>query len=278
MTKQGGGASIPPPPWGRMPELPPFAALEDIEAASWTEAHEHASPSYRERVGFQVQRIGGAISIFAREDIAAYNRVWLPGDARTVSARALFEIIGHAQRLGRRRFIAHCPAWAADPTWMMEHGFELRSTVVKLFRRPSMDVPDGPFRVEELGPWHAADAGRIASAGYELEPWMGEGFTCSIGQPGWKHYGAFDDRTLIATALLRVRGEYAWLGLASTLAEHRGRGAQISLLYRRIRDAAAAGCTWLVAEAMADGPSLRNQQRAGFEVAYERPNYLVDLR
>jgi hypothetical protein len=83
---------------------------------------------------------------------------------------------------------------------------------------------------------------------------------------------------LIATALLRIRGEYAWLGLASTLAEHRGRGAQISLLYRRIRDAAAAGCTWLVAEAMADGPSLRNQQRAGFEVAYERPNYLVDLR
>jgi hypothetical protein len=261
-----------------MPELPSFAALEDAEAESWTEAHEQASPSYKERVGFRIQRVAGALSIFAREDLAAFNRVWLPGEADVVTPRALFEVIEFARSLGRARFLVHCPTWAACSTLMMEHGFAQRPPVEKLFRRACANVPDGPLRVEQVGAEQAELAGRMITEGYDLEPWMHEGYSSTIGRPGWKHYFAFDGGQPVATAAMRVRGEFAWLGFATTFASHRGRGAQLSLLYRRVRDAAEAGCQWVIAEAMPDGPSLRNQLRAGFEIAYERPNYTIDLR
>ena len=51
---------------------------------------------------------------------------------------------------------------------------------------------------------------------------------------------------------------------------------------RRARDAAAQGCRWLTVETAEEkwekpAPSYRNMVRAGFRVAYSRPNYLYRL-
>ena len=66
---------------------------------------------------------------------------------------------------------------------------------------------------------------------------------------------------------------------AATLPSHRGRGAQSAFLARRIADATAAGCTVLSAETgkPAEGvrnPSLENLTRVGFEVLYDRVNWV----
>lgn len=268
--------------------LPPFAALENAESDAWAEILRNVVPAFRDRFGLQLAHVAGAFTVLAPkgEDIASLNRVWLPGVAATVTSQALEEIIAHARALGRSRFVAHCPTWAASPEFMTKHGFRQRPSMTKLARRASMNVPESPIRIEEVGRADAELFGQLAAHGNAsvadthgllLQPWMSDAFNSTVGSPGWKHYFAFFGDTPVATAGLRMHRGFAWNCLASTLSEFRGRGVQLALLNRRIHDAAEAGCEWIVAEAFADSSSLRNQQRAGFEIAYERPNYLADL-
>ena len=76
-----------------------------------------------------------------------------------------------------------------------------------------------------------------------------------------------------------MTGEVGWLGIAGTLPERRGRGAQSALIAARIEAARGAGCTVVVTETGVpvdgdEGPSYRNLRRAGFQPAYVRDNYL----
>ena len=78
--------------------------------------------------------------------------------------------------------------------------------------------------------------------------------------------------------MLYANGDAGWLGVASTRADYRGRGAQSALLAARIERAGELGLRLLVTETGAaeddePGTSYRNILRAGFEPAYVRPNY-----
>lgn len=70
----------------------------------------------------------------------------------------------------------------------------------------------------------------------------------------------------IAAAGMTIHEEVAVLGAASTLRAHRGHGAQVKLLHRRLAVAAAEGCTLAVATARPDSPSAANLARAGFRL------------
>ena len=74
-------------------------------------------------------------------------------------------------------------------------------------------------------------------------------------------------------------GEYAWLGLGTTLASHRRHGAQAALLARCLNEAAVRGARVAVTETgerQPDKPgvSYRNILRAGFQEMYLRQNYM----
>jgi hypothetical protein len=71
----------------------------------------------------------------------------------------------------------------------------------------------------------------------------------------------------------------AWLGFGSTLEDARGRGAQSAMFAERLRDAAVLGCRFAFTETgeeTSDAPnaSYRNMLRAGFRLAYHRPNWV----
>ena len=73
--------------------------------------------------------------------------------------------------------------------------------------------------------------------------------------------------------------EVGYLAGAGTLPAARRRGGQGAIMVRRIREALALGCRWLVTETFLDtpehpNPSLHNMLRTGFQIAYERPNYI----
>ncbi len=79
-------------------------------------------------------------------------------------------------------------------------------------------------------------------------------------------------------ASIRRRG-VAYLGLAGTLPEHRGKGAQNVLLAARIRRAAELGCDLVITETgerREDRPSgsYRNILRAGFREDIVTANWL----
>ena len=60
----------------------------------------------------------------------------------------------------------------------------------------------------------------------------------------------------------------------STLEAHRLRGAQNALIVRRVNDALALGCDLIVSETLYKlKNSLRNFQRKGFEIVYDKEVY-----
>ena len=94
----------------------------------------------------------------------------------------------------------------------------------------------------------------------------------------WHCFLAYDDGRPVGGAMLYAHRDVGWLGVASTSADYRGRGAQSSLLAARIDRARELGLRLLVtetgaAEGAEPGTSYRNILRAGFEPAYVRPNY-----
>ncbi len=72
------------------------------------------------------------------------------------------------------------------------------------------------------------------------------------------------------TGMLVLADGLALFNGDSTLPAHRGRGVQGSLLAERLRHASASGADLAVIEATPGGVSMRNQERAGFRVAYTR--------
>src|SRR5580765_8114455 len=72
-----------------------------------------------------------------------------------------------------------------------------------------------------------------------------------------------------AAAILTLSGDDAYLAMAGTLPEFRGRGCQAALI--RARVAAAAGCEFVVATAAFPSSSHRNLERCGLRTAYTKP-------
>ncbi len=82
-----------------------------------------------------------------------------------------------------------------------------------------------------------------------------------------------------AAAALWARGDAAYLGLAATLPEHRGKGAQRALIAARILRACELGCRTIVTETGEQrdnrpSNSYRNLLRLGFGERYVVPNWV----
>lgn len=65
---------------------------------------------------------------------------------------------------------------------------------------------------------------------------------------------------------LSISRGVGYLGPATTLASHRGRGVQTALIAHRLAQAHARGCEYVVATAAFASPSHHNLERAGFRV------------
>ena len=271
---------------GRLaPEL--TLALERIEGSVWEELFRAAAPGLRKEHGLSTRRAACATLLLAPDlDILAFNRATGLGLEAPADRRAIGWIAEAftAARV-RRYFVPVAPI--AEPSalssWLTSSGLRPYNQWVKLIR----GVEDAPavetrLRIEEAGADHAAEIGRIVSTGFNWPTWVGDWIAATVGRAGWIHYLAYDGNTPIATAAQYHSPPYGWLGWAATLPEHRGLGAQSALLSRRIVDARARGCTILTmetAENRPDRPSVsnRNAIRAGFRIAYHRPNFIYEM-
>ena len=122
--------------------------------------------------------------------------------------------------------------------------------------------------------------GEIVQAGFGLPIESAEWFSALVGRPGWHLYLAYDGQNAIASGAAFMRHGIAWYGIDATLSEFRRRGAQTALINCRIEDGCSAGLIAFTAETGQPSPSHKathasysNYTRAGFEVAFVRPNY-----
>lgn len=84
------------------------------------------------------------------------------------------------------------------------------------------------------------------------------------------HFTGYVGDEPAGTGMLYMADGVAMFNGDSTLPAWRGRGVQTALLAHRLEYARGAGCDLGVIEASPGGISERNQQRAGFAVAYTR--------
>ncbi|WP_240647541.1 GNAT family N-acetyltransferase [Paenibacillus nanensis] len=92
-------------------------------------------------------------------------------------------------------------------------------------------------------------------------------------RPGWRYYIALCDDEPAAVAVMYAEGKAASCTFAATLPKFRGRGLQLALLRRRIRDAYAAGCELVVAQCAYGSSSHANMERAGMRLGYTRATW-----
>ncbi len=262
--------------------------LERCEVAAWGDLYRAAPPTVVDACGLQISPIlGGVLTAASAIDVLALNRVVGIGLDHAVDRRDIQRMVELFRSAGTRRFFVQISP-DADGRETREalaaHGFRLHNRWVKLHRK-SEPPPrtETRLRIECIGRAQAESFARVLTAGFDWPSSAGPWIDATIGRPGWRHYLAYEDDIPVATGAIFVDDAWAWLDMASTLPEHRGKGAQSGLLARRIRDAAALGCTDLVVETAESRPgkpsaSYRNVRRFGFEVAYLRANYLWEER
>jgi hypothetical protein len=259
--------------------------LERIELLAWRDLCAAADRGSRLSCGVQVFEVAGAFaSIASRVDVLAFNRVLGLGFAQPVTAAVVGEIVDRYAAAGAPRFFVQlAPGERIDETAraLEEHGLAYFNSWVKLQRElPCRSVSDvAGIRIEKVGPRHAAVFSNLVVGAFDwpqqVAPWV----AATVGRAGWWHYLAWRGDRPAGTAAMFTDGVAAWFGLAATLTEERRHGVQTALLARRLADAGGAGCRRAVVETakqtrQREAPSYRNVRRAGFAVAYRRPNYL----
>lgn len=132
------------------------------------------------------------------------------------------------------------------------------------------------FTVSEASPEEMDEAARVMAEGFTPERQPASPVLRALGRATAAVEGA---RLLmarvqgrpVATASMRTENGVAAFFGTVTLAPFRGRGIQSALIRERLRLARSAGCDVAKLDARPGTTSQRNAERAGFRVAYTRP-------
>ena len=221
-------------------------------------------------------------------DILAMNRVIGWGWKGKKTQEQVSQIIDFYDSQGCLRFFIQLSPWVQERekviSLLQEKGFRLYNSWSKLWRPISgVHTPVNTFlEVREIGPDLAEEYGRIIVNSFDWEdlrliPFL----AASVGKPGYRHYLLYDGQEAIGAGALHLYQQYASMAFAATLPEFRGKGGQALLIHQRIRDAAKLGANYLVAETAVDIPeapskSFRNLQKLGFDLAYQRENWILE--
>jgi hypothetical protein len=179
------------------------------------------------------------------------------------------------------------PPQAADGEiagWMKHRGLRPGGTGwAKFFRRVESGEEhpaQTDLNVRELSSAESAHFGAVIVGGFGFPASLGPWFSSLVGRRGWRIYLAYAGDVPVGCGALYVDGGWGWMGCDTTLQKYRGRGAQTSLIQRRIADAAEVGIAMVTAETGQPAPgqeqsnrSHLNYLKAGFTKAYVRPNY-----
>ncbi|MCM2315998.1 MAG: hypothetical protein NDJ92_12710 [Thermoanaerobaculia bacterium] len=119
----------------------------------------------------------------------------------------------------------------------------------------------------------AATAARGWSESAEAAEFMRELGTVTMACRCTVPFVAEIDGMSVATGSLNLHDGVALFAGASTVPEHRRRGAQNALLAARLRLAAERGCDLAMMVALPGSGSQKNAERAGFRIAYTRTKW-----
>jgi len=246
-----------------------------IELAAFVDMYAAAPPEATARV----ERVADATLLIAPAlPLGLFNRAIGLATTRAVSDREIDEVADHFESAGSNKYFIHAGP-ASDPSLvplLEAHGFGLGQPPywAKTALRAEPEPLTTDFEARPIGEAEAARFAEIICAAFGMPPFMNQWVQSLASRTGWTAFGAFDDDAMVAGGMRWQGDEGAWLGMAGTLPEARGRGAQGAIL--RARSAGASGLviteTW-VPPPGGHNTSLANMHRAGFVTIAERANY-----
>jgi hypothetical protein len=260
-------------------------ALDEVERRFWRGMLESPPAAKRSAHGIGCERFGPVqvTAIASLPQTRWLNLVLGATRPGAVEDGHLAAALEWADSMGVAYYVPTSPGQAgtaAAERWLAEHGYRRGYAWMKFVHDGSAAPPSDPDGIEivELGAGEGEAFGRIAATGFGLPGWASALFEDLPGREGWRLYLGLIEGAPVACGAMMIAGGIAELGVGATLEQARGRGCQLGLLHRRIRDAAAAGCRTLFVETgeRAEGKpsaSYRNILRAGFREAYVRPNW-----
>lgn len=260
--------------------------VEFGEAKAWMNYYACAPLGFAMRYGVGVKLVGSAcVTMISQLDRKFFSRINALGVNEAATEPMLDEAIGILEGAGCTDYMVQLSPAArppALPEWLTARGFARRNNWAKMYRgtEPAAAAATD-LRIERVGREYADVSAEIMLTAFEMPLELRPLMCSTIGRPGWVHFLAFDGRHPVAAAAMYVLDDVAWLGFGCTLESHRGRGAQGGLFACRIEEGLRRGVKWFVTETGEDSPedpnpSYRNMLRAGFQLAYMRPNYVHD--
>lgn len=206
---------------------------------------------------------------------ANWNRVHLCGTEPGLRPEGLEQLVEQFTDAGVTQFFAWLspgPDMDTARGWLAKAGFKPRMQWTRYPTLVRESLEPAPFRTDLV----VREARRedIATARSALGDAMWGEYERSFGKDGFVHVMAFDGTRPVAVGALAVFEDLGYLTAAATMEGDRQRGAQSALIAARIAKARALGCTALAVETLTMlEHSLRNLERAGFRVAYEKEVY-----
>ncbi len=255
-------------------EFSEAGAIADIFAAAPMNAGQRAEP------------IAGAMLLIAPAmPMIIFNRVLGLGLRAPIDDAVMQRITATYRDAGVSRWAIQIAPEALNPATealFAAHGLRRVGHWEKVYRPASTALQsESNLTVRTIGQESAQDFAAVCASAFGMPASLQSGLAALVGRRSWQHCMAFDGDLPVACGALYVVGKVGWLGMGGTLTSHRRRGAQGALMALRVREAAAAGCEWVIAETGADtpahpNPSFHNMLRTGFLRAYQRPEFLFE--
>jgi hypothetical protein len=257
------------------------------ESDAWINFYQCAPENFKREYRLETRQVGSLwVSMIPGLDWTFFNRITCLGIAEKASETMLDDALAVLEKTGNQNYMAQvCPA--AEPPeiaeWLAARGFERKGNWAKVYRddRPAPRISTD-LGLEIIDKKMASAFADVAIAAFGMPQTLHSFVSGTIGQPGWVHIIAFDHDEPVAVGALFVKGTTGWLGFGATLSSHRKRGGQGAIMARRIAEGINLGCRWFVTETGEDSPenpnpSYHNMLRTGFQLAYQRPNYLHEV-
>ncbi|EWM18390.1 LigA protein [Kutzneria sp. 744] len=265
----------------------PVDTAERSEAEALYDLFQAPAQAVRDALGVTQARMGGGIVNSTRTDESGFwSKALGFGFDEPVTAELMGEVCAFYRDAGTPKAVIQLAPTVIPEDWTeicAKQGITAGAKWVKVVAEVDA-VADQAVETEglEIEPLSPEDGPKWTSVmlevfgmGDELTPV----FVAITDREGWRSFTARLDGEIVTTGTMLVRGETGQCFSGATLPKARGRGGQTAMLAARAQAAREAGCRWLVTETGAEGPgehntSLRNMLRLGFEVLYERQNWV----